>query len=159
MDPRGRSGESTSRTDGSERPRRTSASELPPPPPWGAALSELVSKALVPRPKVAPPLEELEIELDVVEEPPAGLRERLLARFAGDRREVEQALAIYRGCYRSLADYAAEILDDAGIPEWLWPYIDVDAIGRDLQNGGAVWVLEEPEGARSGESGLHVFAD
>ena len=61
-----------------------------------------------------------------------------------DRDEWKSALGrfdeLYRGCWPSMADYAAELLDDLGIdieaigPEMLQPYVrvDLDAFGDDL---------------------------
>lgn len=67
----------------------------------------------------------------------------------------------YLGRWDSLTDYAASLLGDLGaddvlegLPEWLAPYvtIDAEAYGRDLALGGDI--LHTP----AADGGLHVFA-
>lgn len=77
-----------------------------------------------------------------------------------DRDEWDSALGrfdeLYRGCWPSMADYAAELLDDLGIdieaigPEMLQPYVrvDLDAFGDDLAYDYHVVETDE---------GVHVF--
>jgi antirestriction protein len=54
----------------------------------------------------------------------------------------------YRGEWRSVSEYADELLDDLGaqdvltiVPDWLQPYVklDVDGFARDLELSGDVW--------------------
>lgn len=56
---------------------------------------------------------------------------------------VEAFEEAYIGEYESLTDYAESYLDDTGalneVPEWLRPYIDAEAIGRDMELGGDIW--------------------
>lgn len=144
------------------------ASPLPPPPPWAGerALTRLVSAALrVDLPSRPADLEdgaarseaadEIVIDLDDLDVDP-----RLLAllrdHFGGDEAAVDRALARYCGRYPSLADYAIQALESEDLPEWLWPYVDVDAIARDWAESGALWCLDDAgDGAQP--AGVHVF--
>ena len=83
-----------------------------------------------------------------------GLVRRLHGYFGGDARRVRAALEGYRGLYASV-----------GVPEWLLPYIDHEAIGRDWTLGGTIWTLPEELHDRQHERtpregltrGVHVF--
>lgn len=61
----------------------------------------------------------------------------------------------YRGEWRDLAEYAAELADDMGIfqgaPDLLRTYFDAEAFGRDLRLGGDVWEAD------AGMGRIHVF--
>ena len=72
----------------------------------------------------------------------------------GDR-ESERFSEQFLGSWKSVEEYAEDLLQDMGanellakIPEWLQPYLTLDTAGfaRDLQLGGDVSVVENPEG-------------
>ena len=94
-----------------------------------------------------------------------GLVQRLHGYFGGDARRVREALEGYRGLYESVGSYVAQCLDSDGVPEWLLPYIDHEAIGRDWTLGGTIWTLPEELHDRQHERvpreglhrGVHVF--
>lgn len=129
---------------------------LPPPPPWAGeqALSQLVSAAIeVPAPTPAPvAADEFQIDLDDLDVDPR-LLARLREHFAGDAAAVDRALSRYCGRYESLIEYATVALEGVDLPEWLWPYIDVDGIVRDWLESGALWILDD----RDDVPGVHVF--
>lgn len=61
--------------------------------------------------------------------------------------DLEQARLIaeegYCGFYASLADYAQELTEQCGdVPEHLAPYIDYEAMGRDMRMNGDLLVIE-----------------
>jgi antirestriction protein len=58
----------------------------------------------------------------------------------------------YRGSWQSVQDYAADLLDELGVdqyladvPDWLRPYVTVDIAGfaRDLELGGDIYAAED----------------
>jgi len=58
----------------------------------------------------------------------------------------------YCGCYKSLADYAEELIDQTTqIPESLTYYIDYGKMGRDMELGGDVFTIE------TGYEEVHIF--
>jgi antirestriction protein len=62
----------------------------------------------------------------------------------------------YRGEWKSLEDYAENLVEDLGLigkdtPELLSRYFDYESFGRDLELGGDVWTADNPEG------GIFVF--
>ncbi len=77
---------------------------------------------------------------------------RLLQHFCGRLDEAEEAFDNYAGCYRSLADYAQELIEETTeIPEKLANYIDYQAIARDMELGGDIFTIE------TGFEETHVF--
>lgn len=78
----------------------------------------------------------------------------VLSHFCGDLDEAREAMEDrYCGQYESLADFAEEITGEtaATIPESLRPYIDYEAMARDMEMGGDVFTVETGLGA------VHVF--
>lgn len=76
----------------------------------------------------------------------------LLQHFCGCIDEAEAAFDNYAGCYRALADYAQELIEETTeIPENLANYIDYQAIARDMELGGEVFTIE------TGFEETHVF--
>ncbi len=94
-----------------------------------------------------------------------GLIRRLHGYFGGDARRVHAAIDGYRGLYASVGAYVSQCLDSDGVAEWLLPYIDHEAIGRDWTLGGTIWTLPEELHDRQHERtpregltrGVHVF--
>ncbi len=77
---------------------------------------------------------------------------KLLQHFCGDLEDAEEAFENYAGCYRSLADYAQDIVEETtDIPDRLANYIDYQAIARDMELGGEVFTIE------LGFEEVHVF--
>jgi antirestriction protein len=71
------------------------------------------------------------------------LGSRVLAQFGGDIDQAEAAFDDYAGRYRSLADYAQELTEDAtDIPPTLIHYIDYAAMARDMELNGDVFTVE-----------------
>ena len=67
----------------------------------------------------------------------------LLSHFCGDIREARSALDNYCGEYSSLADFAQEITEETTkIPENLAYYIDYEAMARDMEMSGDVFIIE-----------------
>lgn len=68
----------------------------------------------------------------------------LLSHFCGDIREARSALEDnYCGEFRSLADFAQEITEETTkIPENLAYYIDYEAMARDMEMSGDVFIIE-----------------
>ena len=65
------------------------------------------------------------------------------------RRIVDEG---YCGFYESLADYAQELTEQCGeVPEHLAPYIDYEAMGRDMELNGDLLAIEV------GFQKIHVF--
>ncbi|MEZ4450604.1 MAG: hypothetical protein R3B09_14075 [Nannocystaceae bacterium] len=130
---------------------------IPPPPPWAGerALERMVSAALrAPRAQVARAVaDEIVIDLDDLDVDPR-LLDLLRRHFHEDQVAIDRALSRYCGRYRSLSEYAVQVLEGEELPDWLWPYIDVDAIARDWAESGDLWVLDDADDARSG---VHVF--
>lgn len=71
-----------------------------------------------------------------------------------DADTVEQFEDAYRGCFRSLVEYAEQLIDDmgtlAGADSLVARYFDYAAFAHDMQVGGDVWTHE-------GTDGVHVF--
>lgn len=69
--------------------------------------------------------------------------------------DVERFQEQYRGCFKSLEDYAAEMIEDIyggelkNLPDILKFHL-VLGIARDLELGGDIW-------SESGDEGVHVF--
>ncbi len=76
----------------------------------------------------------------------------LLNHF-GDLEDARRAAdEDYCGCYRSLADCARELTEEAtAIPENLAYYIDYEAMGRDMALNGDVFTIE------AGFEEVHIF--
>ncbi len=67
----------------------------------------------------------------------------VLEHFACDLEEAEAAFEDYAGEHESLADFAREITEETTeIPERLAPYIDYEAIARDMELNGDVFTVE-----------------
>lgn len=77
----------------------------------------------------------------------------VLSYYGGDIEEATTAIEEqYRGCYKSLEDYAQEFYEECyEIPEYLKLYIDYEAIARDMELSGDVFTIE----TRFDE--IHVF--
>ena len=99
--------------------------------------------------------------LETVSRLALGIEERGLAFAAlasvadGDTETLGRFGELYRGAWESVEAYADEWLDDVGVseilnglPEWLYPYVSLDTAGfaRDLQLGGDIQVVENPDG-------------
>ncbi len=60
----------------------------------------------------------------------------------------------YRGCHKSVEEYAEELLDDCGtlsdLPANLRYYFDYAAFARDMELNGEIWT-------HNGDDGVHVF--
>lgn len=79
-----------------------------------------------------------------------------VASADGDPDAPEQFLDAYLGQWDSVEAYAEQLLDDFGldhaidttVPESLRPYVtvDIEALAHDLQLGGDITVVENPEG-------------
>lgn len=66
----------------------------------------------------------------------------VLAHFDNDLDDARNAMENYRGCYTSLADYAAELTEETmKIPPQLEHYIDYDSMGRDMELSGDVFTI------------------
>lgn len=78
---------------------------------------------------------------------------KLLEHFGQDLDEARAAFEDYAGEHSSLADFAAELTQECGtaIPDSLAPYIDYDAMGRDMELGGDVFTVE------TGFEEVHIF--
>lgn len=78
---------------------------------------------------------------------------KLLEHFGQDLEEASVAFEGYAGEHKSLSDFAAEFTEECGttIPESLAPYIDYDAMGRDMELGGDVFTVE------TGFEEVHIF--
>ena len=140
---------------------KTSPDALPPPPPWGVdgagTLEDLVSAALRPPPAApAAAPDEVQIDLDDLDAPSPRLLALLARHFRGDAARVDHALGQLCGKYPSLPDYVDTILDAQGVPAWLLPYVDVEALGQAWWDSGAIWVLDDP-GDDDHERGVYIF--
>lgn len=68
---------------------------------------------------------------------------KLIDHHDGDIGAARAAFDDCAGCYARLADFAQSLTEDAGdIPERLAPYIDYEAMARDMVLGGDVYVIE-----------------
>jgi len=69
---------------------------------------------------------------------------KLLAHFGQRLDEASAAFEDYAGQHKSLGDFASDFTEETGIeiPTSLAPYIDYDAMGRDMELGGDVYTLE-----------------
>lgn len=68
---------------------------------------------------------------------------KLLQHFCGQLEDAENAFDNYAGSYRSLTDYARDLIEETTeIPERLANYIDYDAIAHDMELGGEVFTIE-----------------
>lgn len=78
---------------------------------------------------------------------------RLLAHFGQRLDEASAAFEDYAGEYKSLGDFASDFTEETGveIPTGLAPYIDYDAMGRDMELGGGVYTVE------TGFEKVHIF--
>ena len=77
----------------------------------------------------------------------------LLSHFCGDLEQACSAIAEdYCGQYKSLADFAEEMTSETEtIPEALRYYIDYEAMARDMELNGDVFMIE------TGFEAVHVF--
>lgn len=68
--------------------------------------------------------------------------------------DVERFQEQYRGTYRTLEDYASQLVDDMGYlqncPDVVKNYFDYEAFARDLELGGDIWT-------ERGGDGVYVF--
>ena len=77
---------------------------------------------------------------------------KLLKQFGGDLDDAEAAFEDYAGEYRSLADFAQELTEGTmEIPQSLVNYIDYEAIARDMELNGDLFIVE------LGFDEVHVF--
>jgi len=78
----------------------------------------------------------------------------VLAYFGGDLDEAEEALKDrYFGVWKSLADYLEETTDEVGsLPAHLRPYIDWQAMARDVNYSGDLLTIE------TNWDEVHIFA-
>jgi len=79
---------------------------------------------------------------------------KLAEHFGGDLDDAKKALSEnYHGEYESLADYAEQYFKDTGqnVPDYLEPYIDWKAVGRDFDYSGDIFTIE------TGFNCLHIF--
>jgi antirestriction protein len=100
--------------------------------------------------------------LDYVASVAAGIAEHGPA-FAGwadnvgsDRDALDAFEDVYYGAWDSIEQYAEDMLEDLGyadgiyrhIPEHMRPYVIIDVIGfaRDLESGGDITVIDNPDG-------------
>lgn len=77
-----------------------------------------------------------------------------LHNVGGDLAEVDRFEEVFLGAWDSVEDYARQLVEDLGtspslrgFDEWLLNHIDYGSIARDLQLGGDITVIENPEGA------------
>lgn len=76
----------------------------------------------------------------------------LLEHFQGNLQEAERALEEYAGEYASLADYAMQLTEETSeVPRHLENYIDYEAMGRDMELNGDIFMIEV------GYETVHVF--
>lgn len=78
---------------------------------------------------------------------------KLLAHFCGDLGEARAAFEDYAGEYKSLEDFACELTEQSGtkIPDDIAPYVDYEAMGRDIELNGDVFTVE------TGFEEVHIF--
>ena len=78
---------------------------------------------------------------------------KLLEHFNGDLADATTALENYSGQFKTIADYAQDLTEQQGteIPSNLAHYIDYEAMGKDLETNGDVFVLE------TAFDELHIF--
>ncbi len=78
---------------------------------------------------------------------------KLLEHFGQNLDEASAAFEDYAGEHKGLGDFAAEFTEECGtaIPESLAPYIDYDAMGRDMELAGDVFTVE------TGFEEVHIF--
>ncbi len=78
---------------------------------------------------------------------------KLVAHFCGDLDEARAAFEDYAGEYKSLEDFACDFTEQTGvnIPDSLAPYIDYEAMGRDIGLNGDVFTIE------TGFEEVHIF--
>lgn len=83
----------------------------------------------------------------------SGLAGTLLNHFGGSLEDARKALVEnYSGCYKSLADYAAELTEGTiQVPDNLAGYIDYDRMGRDMELSGDIYTIE------TAHDEVHVF--
>ena len=76
-----------------------------------------------------------------------------LIRETGGLEEAQDAFGNYAGCHRSLAEFAEQLWGETGeaIPKGLEPYIDWEAMARDMELSGDVFTIE------TGFDETHVF--
>lgn len=86
-----------------------------------------------------------------------GLAFAAWANLVGDDQQALEAFEdVYFGCWDSMQQYAQDMLEDLGyidevyrqVPEHLRPHviIDVKGFARDLETGGAITVIHNPDG-------------
>lgn len=77
----------------------------------------------------------------------------VLAHFGGDLDDARAAIEEdYAGEYASTSDFVAELTEQTSdVPEHLAPYIDYDAMGRDLALNGDIVTVE------TGFEQVHIF--
>lgn len=77
----------------------------------------------------------------------------LLEYYGNDLDEAMEAVEDrYIGEYESLEDYAREITDTTGVPEYILHYIDYESMGRDWELAGDIFTIE------TGYKKLHIFS-
>lgn len=68
---------------------------------------------------------------------------KLIDHHDGDIGAARAAFDDHAGCYARLSDFAQSLTEDAGdVPERLAPYIDYEAMARDLVMGGDIYTIE-----------------
>jgi antirestriction protein len=76
----------------------------------------------------------------------------LLDHMNGDMNEAENAMQNYMGEFRYLSEYAEDLMEDlVRIPDNLAPYIDYEAMARDMEFNGDIFTL------KTGYKEVHVF--
>lgn len=74
-----------------------------------------------------------------------GVAFALYCSHVGEIVDEDRFLQAFRGEYPSSADYAEELAEETGdlkaVPEYLRPYIDFDALARDMEYSGDIEVM------------------
>jgi antirestriction protein len=81
------------------------------------------------------------------------LGSRIYGHYGNDLEQARAAFDDYAGAYRSAADFAEELHEDAGtaLPESLRYYIDWQALARDMVLNGEIMVFQ------TGFDEVHIF--
>jgi antirestriction protein len=66
----------------------------------------------------------------------------VLGHYSGDLEDAERAMEDHLGTYASLADYAESTMEGVEIPASVAPYVDYDAMGRDMEMNGGIFTIE-----------------
>ena len=78
---------------------------------------------------------------------------KVYAHFGDRLDDAQNAFEEYAGQYKDLGEYVADLYEEIGeqVPATLQPYIDWDAMGRDMELSGDVFAIE------TGFEQVHVF--